>query len=194
LSKKHELTLFFSNSNISPREEYEHRLGEARKLAAAMTLPLVEDQYDHKSWLKLVAGLENEPERGKRCEVCFAFSLGRTARYAAEKRFDGFTTTLTVSPHKHSHTLFSVGKRFQGFEETDFKKRGGFKHSIELARKYGLARQDYCGCEFSRRRKDDEKASLTKARRTQRMRENAPLPGADTNGRRTGAVTEPTDC
>ncbi|MBN1556881.1 MAG: epoxyqueuosine reductase QueH [Lentisphaerae bacterium] len=145
------LTLFFSNSNIAPRAEYDRRLAAARKLADLQGLPLVEDAYDHAAWRAAVQGLEDEPERGRRCEACFAFNLGRAARYAREHAFDGFTTTLTVSPHKAAPVIFSIGSRLGPFLATDFKKQDGFKRSLELTRRLGLYRQDYCGCEFSAR-------------------------------------------
>jgi predicted adenine nucleotide alpha hydrolase (AANH) superfamily ATPase len=151
LQEAYDVTLFFSNSNISPRDEYERRLAEAVKLAGMLQVPLIEDPYDHAAWLTRIQGLEREPERGRRCEACFEFNLGRTARYAREHGFDGFTTTLTISPHKDSATIFRVGRDQGPFVAMDFKKDDGFKRSVELAREYGLYRQDYCGCEFSRR-------------------------------------------
>jgi len=150
LMRDSDVTLFFSNSNIHPRAEYERRLEQARKLAGILRVPLVEDPYDHESWLRAVAGLESQPEKGARCAACFEFSLGRTAGYASANGFSAFTTTLSVSPHKHSPTLFSVGGAHAGFVAVDFKKRDGFRRSMELAARYGLYRQDYCGCEFSR--------------------------------------------
>jgi len=156
LMRSRDVTLFFSNSNIHPRGEHERRLAEARKLAGILGLPLVEDPYDHESWLRAISGLESMPEKGARCAACFAFSLGRTAGYASANGFAAFTTTLTVSPHKHSPTLFSAGRAHPGFVAVDFKKRDGFGRSMELARRYGLYRQDYCGCEFSH----PEKSSL----------------------------------
>lgn len=152
LGETHAVTGFFSNSNISPREEYEKRLENARRLAAVCRIPLVEDAYDHDAWLAAVKGLEDEPERGRRCEVCFRFNLARAAAYAAAHGFDRFTTTLTISPHKDTRTIFAVGRSLGPFLEVDLKKQDGFLKSRELTRELGLYRQDYCGCEFSRGR------------------------------------------
>lgn len=146
-----EVVLYFSNFNISPKEEYLKRLETARKLADQMNLVIEEDQYDHAEWLAHVQGLENEPEKGKRCEKCFEFSLTRTAQMAERLGIDKFATTLTLSPHKVSRIIFEIGARWPGFEPIDFKKKGGFLRSIELSEEFDLYRQNYCGCEFSRR-------------------------------------------
>ena len=146
-----EPVLFFSNHNIAPKKEYDKRLEAARKLAESWDVELIEDTYDHNNWLKAVEGLEDEPERGRRCERCFAYSLARTAQYASSNGYDAFTTTLTVSPHKVSNTIFDIGKRFPAYEPWDFKKKDGFKRSNELSRELELYRQTYCGCEFSLR-------------------------------------------
>lgn len=150
LKQEYAVTLFFSNSNISPRSEYDRRLGEARRVAELCSVPMVEDEYDHGRWLAHISGLEQEPERGRRCEKCFGYSLGQASYYAEAKGFDLLTTTLTISPHKDSRTIFDVGRRVGPFLAVDLKKQDGFKRSLELSRAYGLYRQEYCGCEFSR--------------------------------------------
>jgi predicted adenine nucleotide alpha hydrolase (AANH) superfamily ATPase len=145
-----DVTLFFSNCNIYPAGEYARRLEEVRKLSRLADCPLVVDEYDHGAWLAAVAGLEDEPERGARCRVCFEFSLGRAAVFAREHGFDALTTSLTISPHKVSATIFEIGQRVADeFLCIDFKKKDGFRRSLELSRAYGMYRQDYCGCEFS---------------------------------------------
>lgn len=150
-----EPVLFFSNANIEPRGEYLKRLEAAKRLAAAEGVELVEDAgADHAEWLEKVAkGYENEPEGGARCRRCFAFSLSRAAAYAAANGYASFATSLTVSPHKRSATVFEAGREAGGdaFVPYDFKKRDGFRRSVEKAKELGLYRQDYCGCEFSRR-------------------------------------------
>jgi predicted adenine nucleotide alpha hydrolase (AANH) superfamily ATPase len=151
LGEDYAVTGFFSNSNIAPREEYERRLDNARRLAALCGIPLLEDGYDHDAWRETVRGLEDEPERGRRCAACFRFNLARTAAYAAAHGFDRFTTTLTISPHKDSRAIFAIGRSLGPFLEVDLKKQDGFLKSRELSREYGLYRQDYCGCEFSAR-------------------------------------------
>ena len=145
------VTMFFSNSNIDSREEYERRLAAARKLAAAEGVELVADAYDHETWLREVAaGCEDAPEKGVRCERCYRYNLARTAAFAAANGFDGFTTSLTVSPHKPSAKIFAASDDPRFLQE-DFKKREGFKLSVRRAAELGLYRQAYCGCEFSRR-------------------------------------------
>lgn len=141
--------LFFSNCNIFPKEEYCLRLEHARKLAAILGLDLVEDAYDHGAWLSAVAGLEDEPEGGRRCGKCFSFSLSRTADRADLLGIPAFTTTLTVSRYKSSARIFEAGRVFPKFVPLDFKKGNGYERSIDLSRLYGLYRQAYCGCEFS---------------------------------------------
>jgi len=149
VSPQYDLALFFSNSNVWPKAEYEKRLNEARRLAGLVRLPLAVDPYDHVAWQRSVRGWEREPEGGERCRHCFAFSLGRTARHAERNGFDFFSTTLTVSPHKSSRLVFEAGASFPSFLPLDFKKQGGFQQSVTLSATYHLYRQDYCGCEFS---------------------------------------------
>ena len=144
--------LFYSNSNIAPHREYLKRLEGVKQVASYFNIDLIEDDYRHDLWLEAVRGLENEPERGRRCVECFRFSLRRTSERAFSDGYGGYTTTLTVSPHKDSTTLFSVGNENSGFVEYNFKKKDGYKRSIELSKKLDLYRQNYCGCEFSLRR------------------------------------------
>ncbi|MBI2129350.1 epoxyqueuosine reductase QueH [Candidatus Woesearchaeota archaeon] len=155
LKSRYDLVLFFSNSNICPEEEFDKRSENAKKIAEVSDLKIVFDDYKHKEWLEFVKGLENEPERGKRCWKCFEFNLRKTAEKARELGFDCFTTTLTISPHKDSKKIFEIGKNLETgeirFLDIDFKKKDGFKHSVELAKKHDLYRQRYCGCEFSLR-------------------------------------------
>jgi len=150
-SEGFEVTLFFANSNISPRSEFDKRLREVEKLAAACGRALVVDEYDHESWLAAIRGFEDAPEKGERCRRCFEFNLGRAAEFARGNGFEAFTTTLTISPHKSSADIFGIGSSLGDFLSVDFKKRDGFRKSLALSRRYELYRQDYCGCEFSRR-------------------------------------------
>jgi len=157
LMQEYEVTLFYSDSNIWPKEEYERRLEEARRIAKAYSLELVEDGYDNPAWMEHIKGLEAEPERGARCRKCFEFNLGRAAGYAKQNGFGQFTTTLTVAPHKDSRIIFEIGKKLAAeagitFLELDFKKQDGFRHSLELSDKHHLYRQNYCGCRFSVRK------------------------------------------
>jgi len=151
LKDEYEVILFFSNSNIFPKEEYEKRLENARKIASVYGIKLIEDNYEHNKWREFVRGLEDEPEGGKRCSKCFEFNLKRTKEKVDELGINQFTTTLTISPHKCSKVIFEFGKKIDGekFLPIDFKKRDGFGHSIELSKKHNLYRQNYCGGELN---------------------------------------------
>jgi predicted adenine nucleotide alpha hydrolase (AANH) superfamily ATPase len=149
----HEVSLFFSNSNIDTAQEFEKRLAAAKRLAEEDEVELVVDDYNHKEWLeKVAANLADEPEKGARCTKCFRYNLSRTAAYAAKCGFDAFATSLTVSPHKVSRVIFESSDD-ERFMKADFKKREGFKLSLKRSAQLGLYRQDYCGCEFSRRKR-----------------------------------------
>ncbi len=151
LLEKREVTLFFSNSNIDTEEEFEKRLESVKKLSSFYNIHCFVDDYDHSRWLSAVKGYEKEPEKGKRCSICFNYSISRTAMMAESLKIDNFTTTLTISPHKISKIIFEKGSLYPGFVPYDFKKKDGFKRSIELSGEFDLYRQGYCGCEFSRR-------------------------------------------
>lgn len=155
LAGAYDVTGFFSNSNIQPREEYELRLDEARRVARRAGVPLIEDDYDPGGWTALTAKFKDEPEKGRRCDVCYAVRLSRTAARAARDGFDAFTTVMSLSPWKKAGVLNRMGRQFAAryglaFLEADFKKKDGFKKSCELSRDAGLYRQDYCGCVYSR--------------------------------------------
>ena len=159
---EHAVTMYFSNSNIDSREEYELRLAEARKVAEAEDVEFVADAYDHERWLREVAvGYEGEPEKGRRCERCFAYNLARTAEFLDSNReYDAFCTSLTVSPHKPSAVIFaSTGD--PRFLKENFKKKEGFMLSVRRAAELGLYRQAYCGCEFSKRKTEERNAART---------------------------------
>jgi len=148
----HDVTLYFSNANLAPEAEWQKRLDAVRILATHDAFPLIVDATSHADWLINVAtGREQEPERGARCDSCFRYSLSRTYEAALEKKFDAFTTSLTVSPHKLSERIFKIGMEISEatFLAIDFKKHDGFKHSLTRSIELGLYRQSYCGCEFS---------------------------------------------
>ncbi len=153
LAEGRKVRLFFSNSNLSDEAEYGRRLESVRRLAEIMRTDLIEDPYDHGAWRAslsaLLAGYESCPEGGVRCRFCFSYSLGRAAEYARENSM-GFSTSLTVSPHKNSALIFDVASRWSFFEPIDFKKKNGFRRSVELSGIHGFYRQKFCGCEFSR--------------------------------------------
>ena len=173
------LTVFYYNPNITISEEYEKRLAEEKRLIAAYNrqvetkdfsgmhstfaakkIGILEAPYDPDAWFAAVRGLENCPEGGDRCAVCFEMRLRAAARAAAGighslGKFDYFTTTLTISPLKNAQKLNEIGQRMAseyGVEwlPSDFKKKDGYKRSIELSREFDLYRQDYCGCVFSK--------------------------------------------
>lgn len=143
--------MLFANSNIDTAEEFDKRLGEARRLAAAEGVEIDAVPYDHDEWLREVAaGFETEPEKGERCRRCFRYNLAKAAEYAKAHGFDAFATSLTVSPHKVSEMVLSASDDPMFLKE-NFKKGDGFKRSLERSAQLGLYRQSYCGCEFSRR-------------------------------------------
>ncbi len=149
------ISLLYSNSNIFPREEYEKRLADAKKIANLHDLDLLEDEYNEKEWLEEIKGLENEPERGKRCNKCIEYRLKRTVQKAKEKEFETFTSTLTTSPHKNTEFINETGQNLANIYGIEFlslnlKKKDGFKRSVELSKKHDLYRQEYCGCRFSK--------------------------------------------
>ena len=151
-----QITVFYYNPNIDPEEEYEHRLSEQERLLKELDVPILTVPYDHQEFLDQVQGLESEPEGGARCEVCFRLRLRKTYEEALKGGYDYYCTTLTVSPHKNAAVINRVGEETANVDRSvlwlpsDFKKREGYKRSIELSRKYDLYRQDYCGCEFAR--------------------------------------------
>ena len=156
------VTVLYYNPNIQPREEYDLRLENQRKIIAALPTPsavdILECDYDGEKFDAAVKGLESEPEGGARCSVCFRLRLEETAKRAKELGFDWFCTTLTVSPHKDAERLNQIGKALGErygvpFLPSDFKKRDGYKRSIQLSKEYDLYRQDYCGCLFSKSEK-----------------------------------------
>jgi len=151
----HEVLGFFYNPNIHPRDEYERRLEAAYRVAREFNLTLVAGPYTPEEWFKATASLENEPEGGRRCGICFKLRLERTYLYLLDSGGDAFTTTLTISPRKSAALVNRIGQEIgqDSFLARDFKKREGFKRATELARKWDLYRQDYCGCQYSLRQR-----------------------------------------
>lgn len=143
----------FFNPNIHPRDEYLRRKQTAKFVASINGIALVEDSYDSSNWLELCGRHNKDKEGGLRCCLCYELRLRAVFEVSKEKNFDYFTTTLTVSPHKKSSTIFEIAKTVGGsrFFVIDFKKNDGFKKTIALAKKESLYRQNYCGCEFSKK-------------------------------------------
>ena len=162
LSKYFDITVYFYNPNISIADEYNYRLSEEKRLVSLMPfehpVKVVAGEYLPKDYFEYVKGLENEPEGGKRCEKCFRLRLESSARYAREHGFDYFTTTLTISPLKNAQWLNEIGQELEKeyqvkFLPSDFKKKNGYKRSVELSQKFDLYRQRFCGCVFSKNKK-----------------------------------------
>ena len=158
LTQYYKVTLLWYNPNIWPPEENDKRLHYQRKIINALGLEedvsIVIPDYDHDRYLQMVSGLESEPEGGLRCTECFRMRLKEAAEAAERLGIGLYCTTLTVSPHKNAEKINTLGEeigREHGvrFLPSDFKKRNGYKRSIELSREYDLYRQDYCGCEFA---------------------------------------------
>lgn len=150
LKNENDLTLFFYNPNISSFSEYQKRLDELYRFnrLAGHNLPLLEIGYDGGVFETAVIGCENEPERGRRCDICFRIRLEKTAEIF-DSKYDNFTTTLTVSPHKNAGTINAIGTEYGGYSPSNFKKNDGYKRSIELSKIYNLYRQNFCGCKYS---------------------------------------------
>ena len=150
-----DVTVYYYNPNIEPKDEYLKRKETQIGLLKELNIPYIDADYDNDNFREKVKGLELEPEGGARCPVCFKMRLDKTARVAKENNFDYFCTSLTVSPHKNSAIINLIGESVSKevgikYLYADFKKREGYKRSLELSREYNLYRQDYCGCLFSK--------------------------------------------
>lgn len=163
LSRYFKITVLYYNPNLYPAEEYDRRVSEQRRLIAALPseneISLVEMRGEPEEFYSAVRGLEHIREGGERCFACFRLRLERAAEYARENGFDYFTTTLTISPLKNASKLNEIGEevaeRFKVRHlPSDFKKKNGYKRSVELSKTYELYRQDYCGCVFSKRERE----------------------------------------
>lgn len=159
LNKHFKITLFFYNPNISPKEEFEKRFSEAKRLVAEMpfenSVKIIKGDYDYSGFLNAVSGFETVKEGGERCFKCYALRLEETAKAAKNGGYDYFCTTLSISPLKNSQRIneigYEIGEKYGvKWLPSDFKKKEGYKRSIELSRQYDLYRQDFCGCAFSK--------------------------------------------
>lgn len=156
------ITILYYNPNITDKDEYEKRLEEIKKFTSSFKtkykIEVIAGRYEPREFFDIARGLENEPERGKRCYKCYKLRLEETAKIAKELNFDYFTTTLSLSPYKDAKWINEIGESLQetyniNFLYSDFKKKNGYKRSIELSREFNLYRQDYCGCVYSVRDK-----------------------------------------
>ena len=161
-----DITLFFYNPNISPKDEFDFRGAELVRLTREMKLSgevkTVLGAYEPEKFYALTEGFEELSEGGARCARCYRLRLSETARYAAEGGYDFFCTTLSISPHKNAEWLNDIGteegeKHGVRYLTSDFKKRDGNKRSCQLSEEFGLYRQDFCGCEFSKKAKHPTK-------------------------------------
>ncbi len=157
LTNYFEITVLYYNPNIFPEAEYQKRLETQKEIIGKMVpeVKLLEIGYHKEDFNNIAKGLEDEKEGGKRCPKCYYFRLEQTAKLAKENNYDYFCTTLSVSPYKDSEKLNKIGKllseKYQiNYLYSDFKKREGYKRSTELAKKYNLYRQNYCGCKYSK--------------------------------------------
>ena len=150
------LTVYFYNPNMDTEKEYALRKTEEERLCKAFGVKEISEEYCPKEYYSAIKGSEDAPEGGERCEKCFLLRLKKTAEKAKEENFDYFTTTLTLSPLKNAELINRIGKDVGketgvNFLPCDFKKRDGYLRSLRLSEEYGLYRQDYCGCVFSRK-------------------------------------------
>ncbi|MGN0317567.1 MAG: epoxyqueuosine reductase QueH [Lachnospira sp.] len=159
LSRYFKITVFYYNPNISSKEEYRKRVEEQirfiKEFPTINPVDFIEGDYDTESFYSIAKGLEKCPEGGERCFKCYELRLDRTGKLAKELGVDYFTTTLTISPQKNSAKLNETGLKCQEkygvqYLLSDFKKKDGYKRSIELSKEYDLYRQNYCGCVYSK--------------------------------------------
>lgn len=160
LSEYFDITLFYYNPNISPKEEFDYRVEELKRLVEVMPLKrkpeIIVGAYEPERFEALAKGYEDFPEGGARCKRCYALRLEETAKLAALGKYDFFTTTLSISPYKDAEALNAIGKNLSekykiNYLFSDFKKKNGYLRSIRLSEEYSLYRQNFCGCVFSKR-------------------------------------------
>lgn len=168
LSEYFDITVLYYNPNISPREEYDKRVAELQRLIVELPakhpVRILEGKYEPERFFEMAKGLETVPEGGERCFRCYRLRLLEAAVAASAGGYDYFTTTLSISPLKNAEKLNTIGKELSeqygvAYLYSDFKKKNGYKRSIELSQEYHLYRQNFCGCVYSRNqiRQNDEK-------------------------------------
>ena len=157
LSKHFDITVFYFNPNITVQDEYNLRLSELKRLISEMSeckgIDVIEGEYNPNAFLKRVEGMESDDEGGSRCSKCFTFRLEESVKMAKELNFEYVCTTLTISPHKNAEIINTVGESLTkkygvNWLPGDFKKKNGYKRSIELSKQYNIYRQDFCGCVY----------------------------------------------
>lgn len=169
LSKHFNITVLYYNPNIYPEDEYEKRKAEQKRLISQMEtknpVKMLDCDFESEKFYEMVKGMENCREGGERCFNCYRLRLRKTAVEAKKNSFDYFTTTLTISPLKNAQKINEIGNELSEeygveFLPSDFKKREGYKRSIELSKAFGLYRQNYCGCIFSRQEQNFEQNEM----------------------------------
>lgn len=170
LAEDWKITVFYFNPNITDPAEYEHRKAEQKRFIteynekAAVPVEFIEGDYDPGSFFALVSGHEEDREGGPRCSLCFRQRLGAAAALAASMGFDAFDTTLTVSPYKNYDVISEIGRKLEGeygvaYVSGNYKKKDGYRRSVALSNEYGLYRQHYCGCVFSEKQAEEDRAA-----------------------------------
>ncbi len=155
LTSQFDVHVFFYNPNISPQSEYKRRLSEVVKFSQQHSIPVTIGQYNQKEWFNVVKPYRFYGELSPRCHACYAFRLEETFKVARKKNFNAVCTTLTVSPYKDAQKINEIGSKLSKVYDityipSDFKAHGGYQHSIELSKQYGMYRQQYCGCVYSK--------------------------------------------
>lgn len=157
LSEHFDLLLYFYDPNIHPKEEYERRRDEAKVHANKKGIEFVEGPYDVERWFEMTKGHEADREKGERCRICYEMRMAEAARFGKKRGCGYFATVLSISPHKDAALINEAGFALSekigiGYLPADFKKKEGFKKSVEMSREMGFYRQDYCGCVYSQRK------------------------------------------
>lgn len=158
LAKEFDVSIYYDNSNIFPRDEYDKRFADVKNYFSKLGAQVIEADYDHDHWLHMIPDLAEELEGGKRCILCYYNRLRSTAEYAKNHGYDYFGSTLAISPVKNSRAINNLGKALEKdmgvkFLEGDWKKNDGHKNAMAFSKGQGFYRQNYCGCEFSKSRK-----------------------------------------
>jgi predicted adenine nucleotide alpha hydrolase (AANH) superfamily ATPase len=151
-----DVTVFYYNPNIDTAEEYEKRKTECQRYCERNEIPFIEKAYKPNEWALYIEGFESEPEGGARCAKCFDLRLTKTAEFAKQNDFDAFATTLSISPHKNSDLINKIGNKLTKelgvpFYNEDWKKDSGYQKSCAISKEEGFYRQNYCGCQYSKR-------------------------------------------
>ena len=163
LQSAFDVDIYYYNPNIEPREEFDRRAGEEERFIRAFRpdgrVRVLVAEYEHEAFEAIARGRENLPERGERCYLCYELRMRKTAEFARAHGYNCFTTSLSISPYKSSRWINEIGLKLEAetgvvFVWSDFKKKDGYRRSIELSREYNLYRQDWCGCVYSREERE----------------------------------------